>query len=430
MTIGFSLVRAYANVRSTDHALQIDRAASSRYATPMTPAVATSAPDSRPLRGVGISDALRTALAVAGIPASAATATAPAVRIPITTPSISSLAPGYAAYTRRTSPATSGARPSTFNTMFNSTGPGWSAADATYSIPLPDGKTLWMFGDTMINTVDKNGIHPHGGFVRNSAVVQNGATFTTITGGTRARPASFLSPADPKQWYWPGHGIADGTSIYLFMGKIKQTGSGAWGFASAGSDLVQLNRSNLAVERVTTLPGGDTTTWGTSVMRHGAYTYVYGMESGPGPFDRWAKVARATNGNLGGAWEYWNGSGWTTDSHAAAHIADGVSNSYSVFPTRTGFAMASQDIFLGTTLYARTAPTPIGPWSDWKVADTGPRKRADQISYNALVHPEFTKSGQMLVSWNMNVNDGLLPTPDRANRYRPVFRAVPQKAFE
>ncbi len=406
--------------------MQVRRATASPW-LPVPPS-----PDGEPRSAsfAGISDALRAALATTSNTPTGTTPLVPAVRIPLPTPSVSRLAPGYASYTRTARPATSGARPSTFNAMFNSVGPGWSAADATYSIPLPDGKTLWLFGDTMINTVDAGGMHPHGGFVRNSAVLQHGSQFTTITRGSRAHPTSFLTPADPKQWYWPGHGIADGDSIYLFMGKIKQVGTGAWGFAGAGSDLVQLNRSDLSVQHVTKLPGGDATTWGASVLRDGAYTYIYGMESGPGPFDRWAKVARAANGKLGGAWEYWNGSSWTKDSNKAAHIADGVSNSYSVFKTRTGYAMASQDIFFGTTLYARTAPTPAGPWSDWKVADQGPRKRTDQISYNALVHPEFTSSGQMLVSWNMNTTDGLLPTPDRANRYRPVFRAVPQSKFE
>ena len=29
----------------------------------------------------------------------------------------------------------------------------WTGGDATYSVPLPDGRVLWMFGDSFIGTV-------------------------------------------------------------------------------------------------------------------------------------------------------------------------------------------------------------------------------------------------------------------------------------
>jgi len=39
---------------------------------------------------------------------------------------------------------------------FNNVEGGWCAADATISLPLPDGKTLWLFGDTFIG--EKTGL--------------------------------------------------------------------------------------------------------------------------------------------------------------------------------------------------------------------------------------------------------------------------------
>ena len=350
--------------------------------------------------------------------------------MPAITPSVSALARSYASYTRSAPAAISATNPLSFQAMFNSRGAGWSAADATYSVPLPDGKVLWLFGDTLINTVGPNGIRPHGGFIRNSAVLQDGTRFTTITGGTRAHPDSFLTPREPGHWYWPGHGITEGDSLFLFMGKVRQTGAGAWGFAAAGSDMVKLSRSTLEVQEVRSLPGGKDMAWGTAVLRDGAHTYIYGMEGGPGPFDRWARVARVRTGDMGGSWEYWDGSAWTANPAKSVRIADGVSNSFSVMKTRTGYAMVSQELFFGTGLYVKTSSSPVGPWSDWKRIDDGPSKHSNQISYNALVHPEFTRDGQVLVSWNMNTNDGIVPTPDQAINYRPVFRSIPERAFE
>ena len=36
--------------------------------------------------------------------------------------------------------------------MFTRYENGWTGADATYSVPLPDGRVLWMFGDTFIGS--------------------------------------------------------------------------------------------------------------------------------------------------------------------------------------------------------------------------------------------------------------------------------------
>lgn len=35
---------------------------------------------------------------------------------------------------------------------FTSVAGGWCAGDATISLPLPDGKTFWLFGDSFIGT--------------------------------------------------------------------------------------------------------------------------------------------------------------------------------------------------------------------------------------------------------------------------------------
>jgi len=46
--------------------------------------------------------------------------------------------------------------------------PSWQGADAAYSIPLPDGRDIWIFGDTLYG--EKRGLLPNGDplMVRNS----------------------------------------------------------------------------------------------------------------------------------------------------------------------------------------------------------------------------------------------------------------------
>jgi hypothetical protein len=79
---------------------------------------------------------------------------------------------------------------------------GWTGGDATYSIPLPDGRTLWLFGDSFIGTVRPDRSRPGSSFYRNAAMVQQGNEFITLPVSGNA----FVRPADPGWWYWPGHG--------------------------------------------------------------------------------------------------------------------------------------------------------------------------------------------------------------------------------
>lgn len=353
------------------------------------------------------------------------TASTPVASAPITT------VPGaeYLQLTK-TGPraATSATDPAAFQQLLAADGPGWAAADGTISIPLPDGQALWLFGDTIVNLPKADGsLRRNADFVRNSAILHDGATATTVMHGTARDADDFLKPANPDEWYWPGHGIAQGDELMVFMGRVHKTADGAqgWNFEGLGTDLVRLDLHDLSVKERIAMPGGKGTEWGTAVIEDKQHTYVYGFQGGDG-FDRHAVVARAPKGELGDApFEYWDGKRWQADAANAAHVADGPSNSFSVVRTPEGkFAMVSQELFFGTGLQVRTSDAPQGPWSERRTIDPGPPKPANGISYNAQAHPTFTEDGKLLASWNMNRSDGQLPGPNQLDGYRPVFRSV------
>ncbi len=324
--------------------------------------------------------------------------------------------------------ATAATDPAAFEQLLRAEGPGWAAADGTISIPLPDGKALWLFGDTIVDLPNADGsLRRNADFVRNSAIIHDGASATTVMTGTTKDADDFLKPADPSEWYWPGHGIVQGDELMVFMGRVHRTAEGApgWNFEGVGTDLVRLDLRDLSVKERTAMPGGKGTEWGTAVLNDRHHTYVYGFQGGDG-WNRHAVVARAPKDELGDApFEYWDGKRWQGDAAKAAHVADGPSNSFSVVKTPDGkFAMVSQELFFGTGLQVRTSDTPQGPWSEWRTIDPGPAKAEGGISYNAQVHPTFTKDGQLLASWNMNRSDGQLPGPGQLDSYRPVFRSI------
>jgi hypothetical protein len=293
-----------------------------------------------------------------------------------------------------------------------------------------------MFGDTMMNTHAWDwSMRPNAAMVRNSAIVQNGKEITTLTRGDVVSPTDFIKPSNPAQWYWPGHGVTEGDNLVLFLGKVKKTdATEGWNFGYAGSDVAILDKNTLALksQRELPVPKGREVTWGTFVVEDKGHTYIYGMEGGPNPFDRWAVVARTAPGKAGSSnWEYWDGKTWSKDVNKTHRLRDGVSNQYSVVKSKEGYTMLSQELFFGTGLVKSTAPTPTGPWTPWKKIDSGPSLVPNQISYNATAHPEFrnadAKNGQLLVGWSMNLKSATLPTPEQNHLYQPKFRAVPMQ---
>ncbi|MEE4608513.1 MAG: DUF5005 domain-containing protein, partial [Desulfobacteraceae bacterium] len=47
-----------------------------------------------------------------------------------------------------------------FNRLFARTGGGWTGGDGTLSVPLGDGRTLWLFGDSFLGKVNPDGSRP------------------------------------------------------------------------------------------------------------------------------------------------------------------------------------------------------------------------------------------------------------------------------
>ena len=55
-----------------------------------------------------------------------------------------------------------------FNTLFRTESGGWVAGDGTFSLELPGGRTLWLFGDSFIGTVN-----PGSSLVQNAKLIRN-----------------------------------------------------------------------------------------------------------------------------------------------------------------------------------------------------------------------------------------------------------------
>jgi hypothetical protein len=306
-----------------------------------------------------------------------------------------------------------------FNQLFTRSGGGWTGGDATYSIPLPDGRVLWLFGDSFMGTVKPDRSRAGSPFQRNAFVVQQGNDLTTLTGGATA----YLEPSEAGWWYWPGHGIAHGDTLQVVMFGFKSTGSGgAWDFAYASVDVATFllpSFSLLSLERKVTDPA---TNYGACLLEDGGYTYMYGSEKVG--FSKFLHVARVKGHDLNGAWEYFTGTAWTTDPNGSARVFANVSDQFSVFKDGEQFFLLTQHHIFGGEIYLYDSDNPAIGFSHKKTLYCTPQSHEGNLfTYNAFAHPEFSGNGELLVSYNVN-SSVFADLFRNADNYRPFFVRV------
>lgn len=301
-----------------------------------------------------------------------------------------------------------------FNQLFTRYS-GWTGGDATYSIPLPDGRIMWLFGDSFIGTVKPDRSRTGNAFLRNAVMIQDGDQMTTLIGGATA----FLAPSDPGWWYWPGHGLAHGDTLQVVFFGFKSTGGGAWDFAYASVDVATFHLPDLSlisVERKVTDPP---TNYGACVLQDGDYTYLYGSEKVG--LSKFMHVARVHGTDLNGAWEYFNGTAWTADPAGSARVFAHVSDQFSVFKKDGHYYLLTQHHILGDEIYIYDSNSPMIGFDHKKTVYCTPQSHQGNLfTYNAFAHTEFSDSNGLLVSYNVNssVFGDLF---QNADSYRPYF---------
>jgi hypothetical protein len=289
-------------------------------------------------------------------------------------------------------------------------------------VPLPDGREVWLFGDTFIGTILPDGTRsPDTHLVRNSLVIQSGDRLTTVAGPGES--STIPEPA-PDRWYWPADGMVVGNTLVVFVHRFQRTGPGAWDFRYLSAGIATFSLPGLLYQGLIPVPQSDRIGWGTWLMSDGVYTYIYGYPPTGGE----PVVARTDHGDLDEDWVYFDGSGWSTSADDAAPIASGVPIQYAVVPVKGGYTMISMGTAMSPEMFARFSRSPTGPFGDGKLLYTTPD--TDEIfAYNAVAHPEYVEGGRLLVSYCVNAlewND-LFTHPDY---YRPRFVRVPLEALD
>ena len=303
----------------------------------------------------------------------------------------------------------------------------WLGADRTASVPLPDGRRLWLFSDTFLGRPEASGARPRSAsLIHNSAVVQDGDRLTrTVYGGTPARPASLVptgsadTPSD-SEFHWIGDASVRDGEVQILVNRYRRTGPGPLDHQLAGTSLASLALPALTPGEVRPLPLGDRVSWGSEVMPDGDFTYVYGTEAAGAM--KFAYLARVRGTDLGRPWEFWTGTGWSGRVTDSGRLLSGVGTSYGVRRVGDRYVLVTHEnnLMFSADFVAYTAESPTGPFEGPQYLLRAPEAEAGHLVYDADLHQDLARPGTLLMSYNVNDLDEAVAYAD-ASLYRPRF---------
>ncbi|HTW49349.1 MAG TPA: DUF4185 domain-containing protein [Acidobacteriaceae bacterium] len=301
---------------------------------------------------------------------------------------------------------------------------GWQGADVAYSVPLADGRDLWIFGDTLYGrqrVVQANV----------PAMVRNSIGVSTCHGGrwkiryairrdAQGKPADFFHAQHPNSWYWALDGFRVGSDVWVTLLCVRATDAkSAMGFATCGSDLARIES-----------PGPDPQRWKVSyfpLVADGAHAYpsattvvdgtcadLFALdEQGSRPLIA-ARVP--VNGlddprqNL----EYLARDGrWLkgfNPANARAVMTPGISELSIRYHPELGrwLAVMFDPAAFSAKILLRSAPAATGPWSEGQTIYSAPEMQPgtpgydkDTFCYAGKEHPEF-EHGDLVFTYVCN----------------------------
>ncbi|MDD4778068.1 MAG: DUF5005 domain-containing protein [Fermentimonas sp.] len=308
-----------------------------------------------------------------------------------------------------------------------------TGGDGTYSIALPDGRSIFMMGDSFIGPVTNGERSMSDHMFRNTYIVYDDGKVSAIYGTNGDKSSAAVPPGvtdEHQKWYWPGHGFVKNNKLYIFQTLMFQGAEGMWGFMYETTDILEYSLPEIELLSTTTIPfkGSTDIHYGMAALEDGDYIYVYAQEDVENSFEPIsdALVARTTIEDLYTNWEYFDGTNWSQNSVDGVKMAGlssiAISSQFNVFKLEDKYVLLSQHKrFNSGEIYTFIADNPQGPWYNRQLVYKIPKHENPKVfTYNAMAHPQFTKDGMILICYNIN-NEDFADQHRDVSTYRPKF---------
>jgi hypothetical protein len=306
---------------------------------------------------------------------------------------------------------------------------GLEGADYQRAIDLPDGRRLWTFQDAFVarpGAADR--------LVHNVAVVQDGACFDLIHGGSAANPSPWLAGEETvrhHRWFWPMGALlpGDGT-IKVFLAEFVEHGQRYLSNSvPTATWLATIDATTFEQIDLAPAPNPGPALYGWSIAADDDFTYLYGhcyrqfgfSFVGHDVCTAEVTVAR-TSHDLAAPLTYWDGSTWVDDPAAAASIAptkapDGADRTVNPTQvTRVGdrwVAVTKDADWWGNRIYIDVADRPTGPWSTVRTVSVAVEDPDENTYFASVV---AVAGDEIVIGLSHNRWDGV-----QSSVYRPTF---------
>jgi hypothetical protein len=233
--------------------------------------------------------------------------------------------------------------------------------------------------------------------------------------------------------------------VFAHQVGILEGKDDVWGFEPVGGELLVIGELDqeppfwkvtrvpnpLVVSRSQAAASGRVeTSWGAAAYHDVTeqMVYIYGVtEHGGG--DKRAILARVSTKTVTDfqTWQFYTGTGWSSDDTAARPVMLGVVNEFTVDEIKggKGFLAIQSEVIPSARIIARTAKYPWGPWSDGVEIYTVAELADDPTLFQgqAKAHLHLSAWPWVLVSYVVNSHDFWNMASD-TSIYRPRFLRV------
>lgn len=331
---------------------------------------------------------------------------------------------------------------------------GWLGADDAYSIALTSTKSVWLFGDTFVGTSTTKLRSESKAMVRNSVGISRCEVGRPCEmeyfwqKPATPKPRSFFDSGIDQLWYWPLDGFLQGQTLYVALLAVRnKPGAGpndAFGFEIVGTKLATISNAleTPSSWKITMRDLTDGQLWpGVSMFPEGKYVLWYTqVSSGEGKgYMTVMRVPRSKMANPSGNWEYLNREKHWVTGLAGADALSVIDQAISEMSVRyhpsikKWVAVSTGPEFPSARAVARTADSPVGPWSGPQTIYEFPEMKRDNPGYDkdtfcyaVKEHIEFTDR-QIAMTYACN-SMVLAKTIANMSIYRPrgVILDLPQ----
>jgi hypothetical protein len=176
-------------------------------------------------------------------------------------------------------------------------------------------------------------------------------------------------------------------------------------------------------------------TFGSAAVVEGGFLYVYGTDepSRLMTHSRFLTVARVRVDRIAemSEWKCLRKGKWSRDFLHADRIADYMSSDVSVsyMPGLKRYLMVYTDCDVSSRIVARTAPSPIGPWSPQEVVHECRDAYGDPrlYCYAGKAHPSLSSDGRLVISYLTSSTD-TWQVATNPQLFWPMFVSVGMRA--